>query len=105
MGEVVIAAYRPLPGCAADLAELTRGHVPFLRSLGLVTDRPHLILRAKDGTFLEVFEWRDGGIADAHAHPEIHRLWEKYAAVCTYVPLREVVEAADLFATFSPWDP
>jgi hypothetical protein len=104
MGEMVIAAYKPKPGCEAALLALTAEHVPYLRSLGLVTERPGLAMRAKDGTILDVFEWRDGAIARAHEMPEIHGLWAKYAAVCDFVPLRMVGEAADLFARFEPVD-
>jgi len=104
MGEMVIAAYRPKPGCEADLLALTAEHIPFLRSLGLVTDRPALAMRAKDGTILEVFEWRDCAIARAHEMPEIHALWAKYGAVCAYVPLTALAEAGALFAQFEPLD-
>lgn len=104
MGEMVIVAYKPKPGCEASLLALTIEHVPYLRALGLATERPHLLMRANDGTVLEVFEWRDGGIAQAHEMPEIHLLWEKYGAVCEYVPLRTLSEAGDLFARFQPLD-
>jgi len=104
MGEMVIAAYKPKPGFEAALLALTIEHVPYLRALGLVTDRPPLAMRAKDGTILEVFEWRDEGTARAHGMPEIHALWEKYGAVCEYVPLRNLAEAGDLFAMFEPLD-
>lgn len=102
MGDVVIVAYRPLPGCEQALEALARTHVPFLRGLGLATNRPEILLRATDGTILEVFEWRDGGIEAAHTHPKMGALWGQYAALCTYVPLRELPETADMFATFKP---
>jgi hypothetical protein len=104
MGEMVIAAYRPKPGCEAALLALTVEHIPYLRGLGLVTERATLAMRAKDGTILEVFEWRDGAIARAHEMPEIHAMWAKYGAVCDYVPLQGLSEAADLFAQFEPID-
>jgi hypothetical protein len=104
MGEMVIAAYMPKPGCEVALLALTVEHVPYLRTLGLVTDRPHLAMRAKDGTIVEVFEWRDGGTARAHEMPEIHALWQKFGAVCDYVPLLSLAEAANLFAMFEPVD-
>ena len=40
MGRTVIACYRPKPGQDAALHALARTHVPTLRSIGLVTDRP-----------------------------------------------------------------
>jgi hypothetical protein len=29
-------------------------------------------------------------------------MWEQYAAVCDYVPIAQVPEAAQMFAEFSP---
>jgi hypothetical protein len=104
VGDVVIAAYRPKLGCEAGLLALAREHVPYLRSLGLATERPAHILRGADGTIVEVFEWKDGAVDRAHAMPEIHALWGKYGEVCDYVSLRDVAETANLFATFSPVD-
>jgi len=40
MGRFVIVAYRPRPGEEQRLVELTREHLPILRSQGLATDRP-----------------------------------------------------------------
>jgi len=104
LGTMVIAAYRPKPGKDAEMLALTREHVPYLRSLDLVTDRPAIVMRAQDGTILEMFEWRDGAVERAHAMPEIHALWEKYAAVCDYTPLHALPEAQNLFAMFEPVD-
>jgi hypothetical protein len=104
MGEMVIAAYKPKPGKDAELLALTREHVPYLRRLDLVTDRPAIVMQAQDGTILEVFEWREGAVERAHAMPEIHALWEKYGAVCDYTPLHALPEAQSLFAMFKPVD-
>ena len=104
MGEMVIAAYKPKPGRAAELLALARDHAPYLRSLGLVSDRPAVIMAAKDGTILEVFEWLDGAVERAHEMPEIHELWAKYGEVCDYTPLNTLPETANLFAMFTPID-
>lgn len=104
MGVMVIAAYRPRPGHEAELLAMAKTHVPTLRQLGLATDRPTLAMRAKDGTIVEVFEGRDGGVEAAHEHPDVQAMWEKYAAICDYMPLAEVAEARDLFAMFEPVD-
>jgi hypothetical protein len=100
----VIVAYRPKPGQDAALEELTRSHVRILRELELATNSAALAMRGRDGTIVETFEWRDGGTAAAHEHPEVQAMWERYAAVCDYVPLSELAEAASLFATFKPID-
>ncbi|MGH6987422.1 MAG: hypothetical protein ACRED9_11365 [Caulobacteraceae bacterium] len=104
MAEMVIGVYRPKAGCEAQLLELTREHVPFLRRLGLASGRPALAMRAKDGTILEVFEWKEGGVEKAHAHPEVQALWEKYAAVCDYGKLADLAEAQSQFPSFTPLD-
>jgi hypothetical protein len=102
MGDMVIVAYRPKPGRADDLLALTRDHVPALRRLGLATDRPTLAMRSKEGIIVEVFEWQTGAIATAHTNPDVLAMWERYAAVCDYVPLHELPEARDMFAQFEP---
>ncbi len=104
MGDMVIVGYRPKPGQAAALLALTLEHVPALRQLGFASDRPALAMRAKDGTIVEVFEWKDGAIAKAHEHPEVQAMWGRYAEACDYIPLSELPEAKDLFASFEPID-
>lgn len=102
MPAIVIVAYRPKDGRDAELSDLIKTHVPMLRRLGLATERAHLALRGKDGVIVEVFEWADGGIEAAHEHPDVKALWEKFAEVCDYVPLKELPEAGDMFAEFEP---
>lgn len=102
LGDMVIVAYRPKAGRDDALVELVKDHVPFLRRLGLATDRPASAMKARDGVIVEVFEWKAGAIATAHENPEVRALWASYAEVCDYVPLKELPEAADLFAQFEP---
>ena len=56
LGKIVIACYRPKPGKAAALDRLMKTHVNILRNEGLATDRKSIIIKAGDGTVLEVFE-------------------------------------------------
>lgn len=104
MGDMVVVAYRPKPGREADLLALVREHVPDLRAWGLATDRPTLAMVGEGGVVVEVFEWAEGAVARAHADPEVQAMWARYAQVCDYVPLRELPEAAELFAQFAPLD-
>ncbi len=97
-----VVAYKPKTGKEADLLQLTKEHVPYLRSMGLATDRPQIICRAEDGTILEIFEWVEGGIEKAHANSGLAERWVRYAAVCDYVPLSTLAEANALFASFVP---
>jgi quinol monooxygenase YgiN len=55
-GVVVIVAYRPKPGKGKELLKLVRNRVPTLRKEQLVTDRAPIIMRARDGTIIEVSE-------------------------------------------------
>jgi hypothetical protein len=101
VGVFSIACYRPKEGKHDELLQLTREHVPILRKQGLVTERPAYAMRAKDGTIVEVFEWKSNeSIAGAHSNPEVAKLWERYAAACDYVPLNTLAEAQDMFANF-----
>ncbi|MEJ2603493.1 MAG: hypothetical protein P8172_09385 [Gammaproteobacteria bacterium] len=104
MGEMVIVAYRPKAGRESELLDLVRDHVPFLRRLGLATDRPASAMRSNNGVIVEVFEWEDGAITSAHENPEVQALWKRFAAVCDYIPLYELPEAKDIFAQFEPID-
>lgn len=97
-----IVAYRPKPGKQAELMSLTVEHVPYLRSIGLATDRPHIIATAGDGTIIEVFEWVEGGLEKAHAHAGLGELWTRYAAACDFVPLNTLQESEMMFANFVP---
>jgi hypothetical protein len=101
---IVIVAYKPKPGKEAELQQLTREHVPLLRSEGLATSRPVIACQAKDGTVVEVFEWVAGGTERAHTNPAVSKLWERYAAACDYVPLASLPEASNMFASFTPLD-
>lgn len=53
----VIVAYRPKPGCTADLLDLVRQRVPLVAKEGLVMERKPTVMRASDGTIIEVSEW------------------------------------------------
>ncbi len=97
-----IVAYKPKPGKEAELMSLTQEHVPYLRSIGLATKRPHVIATAADGTVLEVFEWAEGGVAKAHSHAGLGKLWNRYAEACDFVPLKSLPEAEMTFANFVP---
>ena len=103
MGRIVIVGYKPKPGKNDELKALTREHVEILRGEGLVTERPPIVMEARDGTIVEVFEWRsDAAIANAHSNPRVLQLWERYNAVCDYVPIGSVEEAGQLFSEFTP---
>jgi quinol monooxygenase YgiN len=102
-GVIVIVAYRPKPGKESDLLELVQARVPTLRKEGLVTDRKPTIMRARDGTIIEVSEWKSQDAIDAaHKNPNVLAMWEKFFAVCECVPLKNLSEAEEMFAGFEP---
>jgi hypothetical protein len=103
VSSIVIACYRPKAGQEAAVRALVQTHVPRLRALDLVTDRVPIVMQARDGAILEVFEWRSQAAIDAaHRHPEVHAIWNEFAAVCEYIAPAGVAELAGLFPNFVP---
>jgi hypothetical protein len=101
--EIVFALYRPHAGKDAELRRLIAQHLPVLRRLELVTDRPAILVRAKDGTYVEVFEWRSAQASKlAHEHPEVARVWEAMGAVAEFPALESLEEARERFSHFQP---
>jgi quinol monooxygenase YgiN len=102
-GIVCIVAYCPKPGHEKELLEIVRNRVPTLRMEGLVTDRVPTMMRAKDGTIIEVSEWKSReAIEEAHKNPRVLAMWDRFFAVCDCVPLKMVPEAETMFAGFEP---
>jgi quinol monooxygenase YgiN len=102
-GVVVIVAYRPKPGKEKELLELVRNRVPTLRKENLVTDRVPTIMRARDGTIIEVSEWKSREAIDAaHKNPNVLAMWDKFFSVCDCVPLKSLAETDEMFAGFEP---
>ena len=85
------------------MLDLIRSRVPTLANEGLVTDRKPTVMRAKDGTLLEVSEWKSAAaIEAAHNNENVWALWNRFAELCDCRPLKEVPEAAEMFAGFEP---
>ena len=102
-GVIAVVAYRPKPGKEQELLDLVRSRPPILRKEGLVTDRAPTIMRSRDGTIVEVSEWKSREAIDAaHKNPNVLAMWNKFFAVCDCVPLNTLPEAADMFAGFTP---
>jgi quinol monooxygenase YgiN len=105
MRRAVIVVYRPREGREAQLLEAIRDHVPMLRAENLATDRAATLLRAEDGSYLEIFEWASAGaIEAAHRNPVVQRLWERFEEVCEYRTLASLAEAEKMFPEFDPVD-
>jgi hypothetical protein len=103
MGSISVACYKPKPGCEDALLELVRNHLPPLRAERLVTNRASIVMRAGDGTIVEIFEWvSQEAIAGAHHNPAVLDLWKRFEGLCTYVAPSSVPEFTKMFAHFEP---
>jgi len=62
-------------------------------------------MRARDGTIVEVSEWKSQEAIDAaHKNPNVLAMWNKFFALCDCVPLNTLAETSELFAGFEPID-
>ena len=101
---IVIVAYKPKAGKAEALHQLMKEHLSILKSQNFVTDRASIIMEAKDGTIIEVFEWKSkSAIEQAHTNPIVLKMWEKFTEACEYIPVGQVEETAKLFSEFTPF--
>ena len=101
VGRVVIVACTPKPGKEQQLIAAVKKHLHVLHAEQLITDKPGYVMRATDGTIVEVFEWRSAeAIHQAHSNPAIQALWGEFVAACVYTPLAKLAEAQQMFAEF-----
>ena len=100
---IVIVGYKPKEGQKEALRQLMKEHLSTLKGQNLVTARASIMMEAKDGTIIEVFEWKSQTAIDqAHTNPVVLKMWEKYDEVCNYIPVGQVEEIDNLFSQFSP---
>jgi quinol monooxygenase YgiN len=86
-GVCAIVAYHPKPGKEDAVLALVRSRVPNLRKEGLVTDREPVIMRSRDGTIIEVSEWKSREAIDgAHKNPNVLAMWNKFSLSVTVFP-------------------
>jgi len=101
MGRFAIVAYTPKAGKAEQLLTAVRKHLKVLREAHLVTEKPASVMRAADGTIIEVFEWRSTkAVQEAHGNPAVQALWGEFGAACDYTPLSKLPETQQMFAEF-----
>ena len=102
MGIIVIASYKPKEGKEDELNILVKSHLQILRNEGLATDRQSILMKSKDGTIVEVFEWQSkDAIESAHSNPVVLKMWQAYSEVCDFTPISKLEESNDMFAEFS----
>ena len=103
MGRVVIVGYRARPGKQQQLEQLMKIHFSTLSAQGLVTDRAPITMQSRDGTIVEVFEWKSKqAIEEAHNNPVVQEMWGKYFEVCEFIPAGQIEEFSETFSEFSP---
>jgi hypothetical protein len=84
-GETVICTFRVRADGEQEFRELLERHWPTLRALELVTDQPTQCYRSLDGdgpTYVEIFDWAEGGMQRAHEHPDVLAIWEPMGPLC-----------------------
>lgn len=101
--QIVFALYRPHAGQDEALRRLIARHIPALRRLELVTDRPSILARASDGTYVEIFEWvSEAAARTAHDHPDIAEIWDAMELIADFAALASLAEAQRPFTHFEP---
>jgi quinol monooxygenase YgiN len=102
-GIFVICPYKPKPGKEQEFLEVLKTHIPILSGQGLVREQKSLVLRSKNGTIIEIFEWKSQeAIEQAHKNPAVLEMWKEFDKTCTYEKLADLEECKNLFAGFIP---
>jgi hypothetical protein len=105
MGRIAVACYRPKPGREDDLLAVVVEHVPTLQRLGFAAGRAPIVMRAADGTIVEIFEWAGPEAKrSAHEDPAVRALWERFESCSEPLALADLAEAGDRYANFDPVD-
>lgn len=96
-----VAAYRPHPGKDQELLAVVRRHVPTLRKEGLATEHPVLLMKAADGTLIEIASWKsEDHSRQAHHNPVVREVWGAFARCCDFRALKDLAEAQREFSHF-----
>jgi protein tyrosine phosphatase (PTP) superfamily phosphohydrolase (DUF442 family) len=99
MGCIAVACYRAHPGLQPALHALCASHYARLYGLGFVTRKLPVFMTARDGSVVQVMEWKSQAEIDAaREHPAVIALRREYAAVSELVPLAALAEATELLA-------
>jgi hypothetical protein len=83
--QAVIVRYQVRAGSEDEFQTICAEAWQMYLRLGLIHDRPHVMLRAKDEAgatyFLELVPWKDRAITN-NPPPEVGALWTRLQAVC-----------------------
>ena len=76
LGIIAIACYRASPGNDRKMLAAVKKNTPLLASLDLITERSPILMKSKDGTILEIFEWASASAKrKAHNNTDVMALW------------------------------
>ena len=96
--ETVLVRYHVRAGKSGELANLIDRTWDAYRRLGLVFDRPHIVMRGeeKGGEFLaEIVPWKSHSAPD-NAPSEVHALWDEIEKLCERRGDRNAVEIPEV---------
>ena len=83
------------------LLDILDQHIPLLRDVGYIIDRPASILESANGSILELFEWKDEEAKRlAHADDKVRQLWEAMEEICEFPTLSDLPESTAPFPNF-----
>ena len=100
---IFVAVYRPHEGKEKGFLEILKNHEPALRRLGLITERPTVLMQAQDGAYIEIAEWVQTDASRlAHEHPEIAGIWEAMGKIADFPGLAGLEEIKQPFSNFRP---
>jgi hypothetical protein len=83
--ETVYTTFRVIPGKETEFAKVLAKAWPTYHRLGMVLERPHLVLSGADDAgrpyFIEILTWKDHDAPD-HAPAEVQAIWDQMTALC-----------------------
>lgn len=89
------------PGHEAEYTKLSAEAWAIYKRLGLVLDKPHVVLRGADEKgrpyFVEIFTWKSSEIPD-HAPDEVKAIWQQLEAACERRDGRPGIDFAEVTA-------
>ncbi|MBP9925153.1 MAG: hypothetical protein KBF45_04125 [Cyclobacteriaceae bacterium] len=107
MGRIFLIIYNPHKGKEQELLSIVKSGYVLLIDGGYVTDRPPILMKAKNGNLLLIFEWKDSNSKEmAQADPAIQEQWKRVSKVSEFEKPDSLIEFSDVFPEFEaiPWD-
>lgn len=101
-GKYTLNCYRPKEGHAAALDALVARHHAVLVAEGLATEQAAIVMKAGDGTVVELYQWSSREAVDAaHTNVALGVLWGEFAEISDFVPVGQLEEAQSIFSSFT----